>query len=196
MAAKRKKGISVYILPILFCALLIGLAVLKNGTEKEPVKAVLQAGEPLVLTEQAIENYLYSAGFTLTGEAILDADGKEAGALTVTRDENDTITGMTLSFPLPTYYETEGDSDILLPLKANHDAGIQRGEDLFLALFDAIAATDGRAGARRDSALEKLGKTMDTGKAATQASNTWRFAFSLEPGDIEGTVTVLFTLVK
>ena len=61
---------------------------------------------------------------------------------------------------------------------------------------DAIAATDGRVAARRDSALEKLRQTMDTGKASAQAANSWRFSFSLEPGEIEGTVTVLFEKVK
>jgi hypothetical protein len=50
--------------------------------------------------------------------------------------------------------------------------------------------------ARRDSALEKLRQTMDTGKASAQVANSWRFSFSLEPGEIEGTVTVLFEKVK
>ena len=44
--------------------------------------------------------------------------------------------------------------------------------------------------------MEKLCKTMDTGKASTQAANTWRFSFSLAPGLIEGTVTVLCEKVK
>ena len=102
---------------------------------------------------------------------------------------------MTLSFPLSTYIPTEDDEG-LDGLKAAHDADAQRGQELFLALFDAISATDKRVAARRDSASAKLQTTMDTGKAAAQAANSWRFDFSLEPGTFEGTVTVSFTLVK
>lgn len=196
MAAKRKKGISVYILPCLFCGLLMALALLRGRTVEQPVKTVLQKGEPLTLTEQAIENYLYAAGFILQGETILDEAGQPAGALAIDMDDTGLIQGLTLTFPLPTYYETGQGNDALVSLKANHDAGAQRGEDMFLALFDAVAATDGRVPARRDNALAKLHDTMDTGKAAAQSANSWRFAFSLEPGEIEGTVTVLFEKVK
>ena len=193
-ADKRKRRFSTYILPILFCGLLIALAVLTDRHKEQPVKGVLQEGEPLTLTEQAMENYLYAAGFTLRDEAILDGSGQEVGTLTVGRD-GDAIASMTLSFPLSTYIPTEDDEG-LDGLKAAHDADAQRGQELFLALFDAISATDKRVAARRDSASAKLQTTMDTGKAAAQAANSWRFDFSLAPDTFEGTVTVLFTLVK
>ena len=193
-ADKRKRRFSTYILPILFCGLLIALAVLTDRHKEQPVKGVLQEGEPLMLTEQAMENYLYAAGFTLRDEAILDGSGKEVGTLTVGRDR-DAVASMTLSFPLSTYIPTEDDEG-LDGLKAAHDADAQRGQELFLALFDAISATDKRVAARRDSASAKLQTTMDTGKASTQAANTWRFSFSLAPGLIEGTVTVLCEKVK
>ena len=193
-ADKRKRRFSTYILPILFCGLLIALAVLTDRHKEQPVKGVLQEGEPLTLTEQAMENYLYAAGFTLRDEAILDGSGQEVGSLTVGRD-GDAVASMTLSFPLSTYIPTEDDEG-LDGLKAAHDAGAQRGQELFLALFDAISATDKRVAARRDSASAKLQTTMDTGKAAAQAANSWRFDFSLAPDTFEGTVTVLFTLVK
>lgn len=191
---KRKRRFSTYILPILFCGLLIALAVLTDRHKEQPVKGVLQEGEPLTLTEQAMENYLYAAGFTLRDEAILDGSGKEVGTLTVDRD-GDAVASMTLSFPLSTYIPTEDDEG-LDELKAAHDADAQRGQELFLALFDAISATDKRVAARRDSASAKLQTTMDTGKVAAQAANSWRFDFSLAPDTFEGTVTVLFTLVK
>ena len=193
-ADKRKRRFSTYILPILFCGLLIALAVLTDRHKEQPVKGVLQEGEPLTLTEQAMGNYLYAAGFTLRDEAILDGSGKEVGTLTVDRD-GDAVASMTLSFPLSTYIPTEDDEG-LDGLKAAHDADAQRGQELFLALFDAISATDKRVAARRDSASAKLQTTMDTGKAAAQAANSWRFDFSLAPDTFEGTVTVLFTLVK
>ena len=193
-ADKRKRRFSTYILPILFCGLLIALAVLTDRHKEQPVKGVLQEGEPLTLTEQAMENYLYAAGFTLRDEAILDGSGKEVGTLTVDRD-GDAVASMTLSFPLSTYIPTEDDEG-LDGLKAAHDADAQRGQELFLALFDAISATDKRVAARRDSASATLQTTMDTGKASSQAANSWRFDFSLEPGTFEGTVTVSFTLVK
>ena len=193
-ADKRKRRFSTYILPILFCGLLIALAVLTDRHKEQPVKGVLQEGEPLTLTEQAMENYLYAAGFTLRDEAILDGSGKEVGTLTVDRD-GDAVASMTLSFPLSTYIPTEDDEG-LDGLKAAHDADAQRGQELFLALFDAISATDKRVAARRDSASAKLQTTMDTGKASSQAANSWRFDFSLMPETFEGTVTVLFTLVK
>ena len=193
-ADKRKRRFSTYILPILFCGLLIALAVLTDRHKEQPVKGVLQEGEPLTLTEQAMENYLYAAGFTLRDEAILDGSGQEVGSLTVGRD-GDAVASMTLSFPLSTYIPTEDDEG-LDGLKAAHDADAQRGQELFLALFDAISATDKRVAARRDSASAKLQTTMDTGNAAAQAANSWRFDFSLAPDTFEGTVTVLFTLVK
>ena len=193
-ADKRKRRFSTYILPILFCGLLIALAVLTDRHKEQPVKGVLQEGEPLTLTEQAMENYLYAAGFTLRDEAILDGSGQEVGSLTVGRD-GVPVASMTLSFPLSTYIPTEADEG-LDGLKAAHDADAQRGQELFLALFDAISATDKRVAARRDSASAKLQTTMDTGKAAAQAANSWRFDFSLAPDTFEGTVTVLFTLVK
>lgn len=193
-ADKRKRRFSTYILPILFCGLLIALAVLTDRHKEQPVKGVLQEGEPLTLTEQAMENYLYAAGFTLRDEAILDGSGKEVGTLTVDRD-GDAVASMTLSFPLSTYIPTEDDEG-LDGLKAAHDADAQRGQELFLALLDAISATDKRVAARRDSASAKLQTTMDTGKAAAQAANSWRFDFSLAPDTFEGTVTVLFTFVK
>ena len=193
-ADKRKRRFSTYILPILFCGLLIALAVLTDRHKEQPVKGVLQEGEPLTLTEQAMENYLYAAGFTLRDEAILDGSGQEVGSLTVDRD-GDAVASMTLSFPLSTYIPTEDDEG-LDGLKAAHDADAQRGQELFLALFDAISATDKRVAARRDSASAKLQTTMDTGKASAQAANSWRFDFSLAPDTFEGTVTVLFTFVK
>ena len=192
---KRKKNRPTYILPILFCGLLIVLALLNNRPSEQPVKAVLQEGEALTLTDQAIENYLYSAGFTLAGETILDGSGQAIAALSLSRDEHDVIKAMTLSFPLTTYIPTEDDEG-LVSLKKDRDAESQRGEELFLSLFDAVAATDGRIAARRDNSLEKLRKTMDTGKASVQNANSWRFSFSLAPDLLEGTVTVLFTLVK
>ena len=193
-ADKRKRRFSTYILPILFCGLLIALAVLTDRHKEQPVKGVLQEGEPLTLTEQAMENYLYAAGFTLRDEAILDGSGQEVGSLTVGRD-GDAVASMTLSFPLSTYIPTEDDEG-LDGLKAAHDADAQRGQELFLALFDAISATDKRVAARRDSASAKLQTTMDTGKTSAQAANSWRFDFSLAPDTFEGTVTVLFTFVK
>ena len=193
-ADKRKRRFSTYILPILFCGLLIALAVLTDRHKEQPVKGVLQEGEPLTLTEQAIENYLYAAGFTLRDEAILDSNNQQVGTLTVDRD-GDAVASMALSFPLSTYIPTEDDEG-LDGLKAAHDADAQRGQELFLALFDAISATDKRVAARRDSASAKLQTTMDTGKAAAQAANSWRFDFSLAPDTFEGTVTVLFTFVK
>lgn len=194
-ADKRKRRFSTYILPILFCGLLIALAVLTDRHTEQPVKGVLQEGEPLTLTEQAMENYLYAAGFTLRGEAILDGSDQQAGTLTLCRNDDGAIESMTLSFPLSTYIPTEDDEG-LDGLKAAHDADAQRGQELFLALFDAISATDKRVAARRDSASAKLQTTMDTGKAAAQAANSWRFDFSLAPDTFEGTVTVLFTFVK
>jgi hypothetical protein len=197
MAAKEgnKKYLN-YILPILFCGLLIALTLVKGRPAEQPVKAVLQEGEPLTLTEQAIENYLFSAGFTLTEEAILDGDGQKAAALIVERDTKDCVEAMTLSFSLPTYIETGDGDDVLASLKAKHEAAAQQGEELFLSLFDAIAATDKRVANRRDSALEKLRKTMSSGKASVQNANSWRFSFSLEPDLLEGTVTIRFALVK
>ena len=177
------------------CGLLIVLALLNTRPSEQPVKAVLQEGEALTLTDQAIENYLYSAGFTLAGETILDGSGQEIAALSLSRDEHDVIKAMTLSFPLTTYIPTEDDEG-LVSLKKDRDAESQRDEELFLSLFDAVAATDGRIAARRDNSLEKLRKTMDTGKAFVQNANSWRFSFSLAPDLLEGTVTVLFTLVK
>ncbi len=194
-AGKGKKKFSAYILPLLFCGLLVTLAVLKGQPSEQPVKAVLQEGEPLTLTDQAVENYLYAAGFSLQGEAILDAEGKAAGALIVSKGADGRAETMTLSFPVTAYVPTE-DDESLASLKAMHDSSAQQGEELFLSLFDAIAATDARVANRRDSALEKLRKTMDTGKASTQAANTWRFSFSLAPGLIEGTVTILCEKVK
>ena len=194
-ADKRKRRFSTYILPILFCGLLIALAVLTDRHKEQPVKGVLQEGEPLTLTEQAMENYLYAAGFTLRGETILDSSDQQVGTLTLSRNDDGAIESMTLSFPLSTYIPTEDDEG-LDGLKAAHDADAQRGQELFLALFDAISATDKRVAARRDSASAKLQTTMDTGKAAAQAANSWRFDFSLAPDTFEGTVTVLFTLVK
>ena len=193
-ADKRKRRFSTYILPILFCGLLIALAVLTDRHKEQPVKGVLQEGEPLTLTEQAMENYLYAAGFTLRDEAILDGSGQEVGSLTVGRD-GDAVASMTLSFPLSTYIPTEDDED-MDGLKAAHDGDARQGQELFLALFDAISATDKRVAARRDSASAKLQTTMDTGKASSQAANSWRFDFSLAPDTFEGTVTVLFTFVK
>ena len=192
---RLKKGISVYILPILFCGLLIVLALLRNDTKEPAAVREIQASEPLTLTDLAVENYLYADGFSLDGGMLLDASGKEAGTLAVTKDESGEIGAITLTFPLPTYVQTKN-SESLTSLKEAHDDGAQRGEAMFLSLFDAIAATDGRVAARRDSALEKLRQTMDTGKASAQAANSWRFSFSLEPGEIEGTVTVLFEKVK
>ena len=194
-ADKRKRRFSTYILPILFCGLLIALAVLTDRHTEQPVKGVLQEGEPLTLTEQAIENYLYAAGFTLRGETILDSSDQQAGTLTLCRNDDGAIESMTLSFPLSTYIPTEDDEG-LDGLKAAHDADAQRGQELFLALFDAISATDKRVAARRDSASAKLQTTMGTGKASAQAANSWRFDFSLMPETFKGTVTVLFTLVK
>ena len=194
-ADKRKRRFSTYILPILFCGLLIALAVLTDRHTEQPVKGVLQEGEPLTLTEQAIENYLYAAGFTLRGETILDSSDQQAGTLTLCRNDDGAIESMTLSFPLSTYIPTEDDED-MDGLKAAHDGDARQGQELFLALFDAISATDKRVAARRDSASAKLQTTMDTGKAAAQAANSWRFDFSLAPDTFEGTVTVLFTLVK
>ena len=193
-ADKRKRRFSTYILPILFCGLLIALAVLTDRHKEQPVKGVLQEGEPLTLTEQAMENYLYAAGFTLRDEAILDGSDQQVGSLTVGRDR-DAVASMTLSFPLSTYIPTEDDEG-LDGLKAAHDGDARQGQELFLALFDAISATDKRVAARRDSASAKLQTTMDTGKAAAQAANSWRFDFSLAPDTFEGTVTVLFTFVK
>ena len=186
-----KKQASIYILPMLFCGLLIVLALLRNETAAPTAAREVQAGEPLTLTDAAIENYLYSDGFMLDGERVLDAAGQEAAALTVTKDQAGEIESLSLTFSLPTYFETEN-SENLSSLKAAHDEAAQRGETLFLALFDAVAATDGRVAARRDSALTKLHTAMDTGKAATQSANSWRLKFSREPGDIEGTVTILF----
>ena len=196
MAAKRKKAISVYILPLLFCALLVVLAVVRGRSAEQPVKAVLQASEPLTLTEQAIENYLYAAGFTLEGETILDGSGQAAGALTASTDGAGEFEALTLTFPLPTYYETGAGGEVLAGLKEKHDRAAQRGQDMFLALFDAIAATDARVAARRDSAAEKLRAAMDSGKSTEQASNSWRFSFSLEPETVEGKVTVLLEKAK
>ncbi len=197
MAAQRKKkGFSTYILPVLFCGLLIVLAVVKGRQAEQPVKAVLQEGEPLTLTGQAVENYLFSAGFSLEGEAVLDEGGNQVAALTLNKAEGGDVEALTLSFPLPAYFPVDDPNEAHAALKAKHDDGARRGEELFLSLFDAIAATDARADARRDSALEKLKKTMDTGKAAAQTAGSWRFSFSLTPNEFDGTVTILFEKVK
>lgn len=190
-----KKQISTYILPILFCGLLIALALIRSKTPEPASAWTIQEGKPLTLTDMAIENFLYADGFMLDGERVLDAQGQECAALTVTKGEEGEITAMTLTFPLPAFIETEL-SESLGSLKADRDEAARRGEDMFLALFDAIAATDGRVAARRDSAVEKVRATMDTGKASSQAANTWRFSFSLEPGVLEGTVTILFEKIK
>lgn len=194
-ADKRKRRFSTYILPILFCGLLIALAVLTDRHTEQPVKGVLQEGEPLTLTEQAIENYLYAAGFTLRGETILDSSDQQVGTLTLSRNDGGAIESMTLSFPLSTYIPTEDDED-MDGLKAAHDGDARQGQELFLSLFDAISATDKRVANRRDSASAKLQATMDAGKASSQAANSWRFDFSLMPETFKGTVTVLFILVK
>ena len=198
-STKRKIDVTTYILPVLFCALLIVLALVRNQRTESPVKAVLQAEEPLTLTEQAIENYLYSAGFTLQKDVLLDADGQAAGTFAAIADTEGAIGQMILRFSVPTYYaayEIEGDSAALSSRKAQHEAGVQRGKEMFLALFDAIAATDGRVDARRDSAVEKLEQTINSGKAAAQSANSWRFSFSLEPGPIDSAVTILLEKVK
>ena len=195
VSAPKKRRISSYILPILFCALLIVLAVLRNR-EETPAKAVIQPREPLTLTDAALENYLYSAGFLWAGDDITDASGHPAGTLQITAGPDGEIQAMTLSYPLPTYIETGSESDVLSSLKAKHDEAAQRGEEMFLSLFDAIAATDGRVEPRRENALNKLRQTLDTGKDAVQAANSWRFAFSLAPGEIEGAVTIQFDKVK
>ena len=57
-AAKRKRNLSIYTLPILFCGLLVVLTLVKDRSKEQPVKAVLQAGEQLTLSAEAIENYL------------------------------------------------------------------------------------------------------------------------------------------
>ena len=192
MAGKKgKRGFSTYILPILFCGLLVALAVLNNRRTEQPLKAVLQEGEPLTLNEQAVENYLYSAGYTWDGAIVFDGDGRTAATLVLTTGTDGAVDGMTLTFPLPAYYASEDPEGFLTELKAKHDEAAQRGRDMFLALFDAVAATDSRVASRRDVALEKLQKTVESGKAATQTANAWRFSFSLEPGQLEGTVTVL-----
>lgn len=196
MASKElKKQISTYILPILFCGLLIVLALLRNEAATPTAARVIEAGEPLTLTDMALENYLYGDGFTLDGERVLDGQGQEVAALTVTKGEDDTIAAMTLIFPLPAFTESMN-SNNFSSLKAKHEEAAQRGETMFLSLFDAIAATDGRVAARRDSALEKLRAAINTGKAASQSANSWTFAFSLDPGTVRSTATIQFTLVK
>jgi|GEM_PF-4189452 len=193
--AKRNHKYTSYLLPILFCALLIALTLTRGRTES-PAKAVVRESEPLTLTRQAIENYLFSAGFTLQGEALLDADQEEAGSLSITEDEGGVIRELALRFPLPTRIGSERDGDVIAALNRDHEQAAQQGQEMFLSLFDAISVTDGRVAARRDSCLEKLSKAMDDGKASAQAANSWRFSFSLEPGETEGRVTVLFARVK
>ena len=90
----------------------------------------------------------------------------------------------------------ETGTDVFASLNEAHDKAAQEGKDMFLSLFDAIAVTDGRVAGRRGSALEKLQQTMDTGKSSTQAAYSWRFTFSMIPGDPESQITILFTLVK
>ena len=121
-AGKRKKDYTIYILPLLFCLVLAVLVLLK-GQPAEPAPAkVLQAGEPLTLTDQAIENYLYSDGFTLRGETVLDADGQEAATLTVNKGADDEIDSLLLTYSLPTYYETQNSGELLSSVKADRDA--------------------------------------------------------------------------
>ena len=92
MASKElKKQISTYILPILFCGLLIVLALLRNEAATPTAARVIEAGEPLTLTDMALENYLYGDGFTLDGKRVLDGQGQEVAALTVTKGEDGTI---------------------------------------------------------------------------------------------------------
>ena len=79
-----KKQISTYILPILFCGLLIVLALVRNKGAEPASAWTVEEGAPLTLTELALENYLYADGFTLTGEMVLDAQEQEAATLTVT----------------------------------------------------------------------------------------------------------------
>ena len=193
-ADKRKKRFSTYILPILFCGLLIALAVITNRQTEQPVKAVLQEGEPLTLTEQAVENYLYAAGFTFQGEKLLAVEGREAGTLAIMDDG--AIEEMTFTFSLPPRIDVDTGADVFASLNEAHDKAAQEGKDMFLSLFDAIAVTDGRVAGRRDSALEKLQQTMDTGKSSAQAAYSWKFTFSMTPGDPESQITILFTLVK
>lgn len=196
MASKElKKQISTYILPILFCGLLIVLALLRNEAATPTAARVIEAGEPLTLTDMALENYLYGDGFTLDGKRVLDGQGQEVAALTVTKGEDGTIAAMTLIFSMPAFAESMN-SNNFSSLKAKHEEAAQRGENMFLSLFDAIAATDGRVAARRDSALEKLRAAINTGKAASQSANSWTFAFSLDPGTVKSTATIQFTLVK
>ena len=190
-----KKHISPYILPILFCGLLIVLALLQREPAEPAAARVIEAGEPLTLTDMALENYLYGDGFVLDGGRVLDGQGQEVATLTVTKGEDGTIAAMTLTFPLPAFTESTN-SKTFSSLKAKHEEAAQRGETMFLSLFDAIAATDGRVAARRDSALKKLRAAIDTGKAASQSANSWRFIFSLDPGTIRSTATIQFTLVK
>ena len=183
-----------YVPPILFCALLIAFAWIRNHETDAPIKAVLQQSEPLTLTQQAIENYLCGAGFTLQEGLVLDGDGQTAGTLAVTEDG--AIQEMALAFSLPPHIQVAQGEEVFAALNAAHDQAAQQGEDMFLSLFDAIAATDGRVAARRESALDKLKNTIETGKPSTQAANSWRITFSLAPGEPDSRVTILFTLVK
>lgn len=192
--SKKGRGAATYVLPILFCALLILLALVRGQRTEAPTKAVLQKSEPLTLTHQAIENYLYAAGFTLQREKLLTAEGREAGTLAITAD--DAIEEMTLTFSLPPRIDVETGADVFASLNEAHDKAAQEGKDMFLSLFDAIAVTDGRVAGRRDSALEKLQQTMDTGKSSAQAAYSWKFTFSVTAGDPESQITILFTLVK
>ena len=192
--SKKGRGAATYVLPILFCALLILLALVRGQRTEAPTKAVLQKSEPLTLTHQAIENYLYAAGFTFQGEKLLAAEGRETGSLSIMDDG--AIEEMTLTFSLPPRIDTETGADVFASLNEAHDKAAQEGKDMFLSLFDAIAVTDGRMAGRRGSALEKLQQTMDTGKSSAQAAYSWRFTFSMIPGDPESQITILFTLVK
>ncbi len=193
---KRKKDYSVYILPILLCILFLIMARFHYPKSEPPVdETVMEEVEPLTLTDQAIENYLYTDGFSLRQSTVLDADGKVAATLAVEKGENGEIEVMTLSFTLPTYIET-GNSDVMTGLKAEHDAAASRGETVFLSLFDAVAATDGRIPALKERAQEKLHATLRTGKSSSQSANSWRFTFSLTPGELTGEVHIRFEKVK
>ena len=192
--SKKGRGAATYVLPILFCALLILLALVRGQRTEAPTKAVLQKSEPLTLTHQAIENYLYAAGFTLQGEKLLDAEGQEAGSLVITEDS--AIEEMTLTFSLPPRIDVETGTDVFASLNEAHGKAAQEGKNMFLSLFDAIAVTDGRVAGRRDSALEKLQQTIDTGKSSTQSAYSWRFDFSSTSGEPEGTITVQFAHVQ
>lgn len=186
---------SPYLLPIVFCVLLIALALTRNCQQAEPALAYAGEEETLVLNRTAMENYVYAAGFLLQGEELMDASGSSVGTLALT-EEDAAVTGFTLTLPIPIYFETDYSDELTLQQRLLHEQGEKQAMALFFQIYEAISATDSRLSSLKSNAQSKLLSTLNTGKSATQSANTWRFSFSLETSPAAETLYILGEKVK